>query len=290
MSTNNKKFLSILLSLVFCISITTYANASINELTLKVLDSDPLSNTTIIVQDNDSTSPLPKRFRNLKDLNMSGSAEFRPFQLKNMIKFFNNEDLYIIDLRQESHGFINTLPISFYNSTTYLNKDFTTAQTLEAEKNALASIKIGSDVNIYHKNGNLIETLKADTVFSEETLTKENNTNYKRFAVRDGSIPTVDVTDSFVEFIKTKPPTAHLHFHCLQGEGRTTTFMSLYQMMTNKEKLSLDEILKQQLDAGGININDNDKRSAFLQSFYNYTLDNIDSNFSTSYSTWLNSN
>lgn len=287
---NKKVFISIFLSLIFYLSITTNTTANIKSLDFKILDTDSLSDSTIIVQDNDSTTPLPKRFRNLKELNMSGSAEFRPFQLKNMIKIFTSEDLYIIDLRQESHGFINTLPISFYNKDHNLNKGFTTEQTLEHERNDLASIKIGSDVNVYHKNGELIETLTADVVFSEETLTKENNTNYRRFAVRDGGIPTVDVTDSFVEFIKTKPSTAHLHFHCLEGEGRTTTFMSLYQMMTNKEKLSLDTILQQQLDAGGIDINDNNERSAFLQSFYNYTLSNMDSNFNTPYSTWVKSN
>lgn len=290
MNNNKKKFISIFLSLIFCLSITTNVSASIKSLDFKFSDTDPLSNTTVIVRDNDSTSPLPNRFRNLKELNMSGSAEFRPFQLKNMIKIFTSEDLYIIDLRQESHGFINTLPISFYNKEALLNKGFTTEQTLEAEKNALGSIKIGSEVNIYHKNGELIETLTADVVFSEETLVKENNTNYKRFAVRDGGIPTVEVTDSFVEFIKTKPSTAHLHFHCLEGQGRTTTFMSLYQMMTNKEKISLDTILQQQLYAGGIDINDNNERSAFLQSFYDYTLANMDSNFTTPYSTWVKSN
>lgn len=290
MNTNKKKFISIFLSLIFCLSLTTNVNASIKSLDFNFSDTEPLSNTTIIVRDNDSTAPLPNNFRNLKELNISGSAEFRPFQLKNMIKIFTSEDLYIVDLRQESHGFINNLPISFYNKTSTLNKDFTTEETLESEKKDLDSVKIGSFVNIYHKNGKLIETLTPDVIFSEQTLVKENNTNYKRFAVKDGSIPSVDVTDSFVEFIKTKPPTAHLHFHCLHGKGRTTTFMALYQMMTNKEKISLDEILQHQLDAGGIDINSNHKRSIFLQSFYDYTLDNIDSNFSTNYSTWIKSN
>ncbi|NKF06357.1 phosphatase [Clostridium gasigenes] len=290
MKNNKKNFLSILLSIVLFLSVTINVDASINYLNSNTLYNDPLSNTTMIIRDNNSIIPLPNRFRNLTDLNISGSAEFAPFQLKNLIEALNNKDLYIVDLRQESHGYINTLPISFYNKKNLLNKDFTTTQTLEGEKKDLDSIKLGSDVNIYNKKGELLQTLKVNKVFSEETLVKENNINYKRFAVRDGGTPTLEVTDEFVEFIKNSPATAHLHFHCLEGEGRTTTFMSLYQMMNNKDKLPLDTILKHQLDAGGIILTDNKERSTFLQSFYKYTLENMDSNFNTPYSTWIKLN
>ncbi|MBU3132836.1 phosphatase [Clostridium gasigenes] len=290
MKNNKKNFLSILLSIVLFLSVTINVDASINYLNSNTLYNDPLSNTTMIIRDNNSITPLPNRFRNLTDLNISGSAEFAPFQLKNLIEALNNKDLYIVDLRQESHGYINTLPISFYNKENLLNKGFTTTQTLEGEKKDLDSIKLGSDVNVYNKKGELLQTLKVNKVFSEETLVKENNINYKRFAVRDGGTPTIDVTNEFVEFIKNSPSTAHLHFHCLEGEGRTTTFMSLYQMMNNKDKLSLDTILKQQLDAGGIVLTDNKERSTFLQSFYKYTLENMGSNFNTPYSTWIKLN
>lgn len=283
MNNKNKIFLSILLSICLCLSITINSNASFN---LKKAENLSTS-SNLIRRDSNSTSPLPNRFRNLKDLNISGSAQFNPTQLKNIIKTIDNRDLFIVDLRQESHGFINELPINFYNTEELLNKDFTTNQTIEAEKKDLSSIIIGSEVNISNKDGDIIETIKVNKVFSEETLVNEANVFYKRFAVRDGGIPTLEVTDEFVEFIKVKPPTAHLHFHCKKGQGRTTTFMSLYQMMYNKDKLSLDTILKQQLDAGGIVLTNSSTKTAFLESFYKYTLENMDSNFKTPYSTWI---
>lgn len=287
----NKIFASILLSicLCLCLSTNTQANASLNLVNSYLSDNNLDSTSVIIRKDNNSNNPLPNRFRNLTNLNISGSAEFNPSQLKNIIKTINNKDLFIVDLRQESHGFINDFPINFYSNEKLLNKDFTTAETLEAEKKDLASIKIGSDVNISNKDGKVIETVKAEKVFSEETLVNENNVFYKRFAVRDGGTPTLEVTDDFVNFIKNKPINSHLHFHCKEGQGRTTTFMSLYQMMTNKDKLSLDSILKQQLDAGGIILTDSKTRAAFLESFYNYTLENMDSNFKIPYSTWVKS-
>lgn len=279
-------FFALLIFLFNSIPCSSY----VNMLNPSPQSENPLYNTTLIVRDNNSTTPLPNRFRNLENLNISGSAEFRPLQLKNLIKVIDNKNLYIVDLRQESHGFINTLPISFYNKGNLLNKDFTTAQTLDIEKIELASIPIGSQINIYSKDGKVLENLKVDKVFSEETLVNENKINYKRFAVRDGGIPTPEVVDDFVSFVNSKPANSHLHFHCLEGQGRTTTFMSLYQMMNNKEKLTLDAILKYQLEQGGIVLTDSPKRAAFLESFYKYSVENSSSNFSTPYSTWIKSN
>ncbi|MGL5352396.1 MAG: fused DSP-PTPase phosphatase/NAD kinase-like protein, partial [Clostridium sp.] len=198
-----KNFTLFLLLICLILNFTISTNASINYVLTTRLSDEPVYNTTIITRDNNSTTPLPNRFRNLKNLNISGSAEFRPFQLKNIIKVINSNNLYIVDLRQESHGFINTLPISFYNKSNLLNKDFTTNQTLDTEKKELDSISIGSMVNIYSKDGKVLENLKVEKVFSEETLVKENKINYKRFAVRDGGIPTPDVTDEFVAFVNS---------------------------------------------------------------------------------------
>lgn len=64
-------------------------------------------------------------------------------------------------------------------------------------------------------------------------------------------------------------------------------FMAMYEMMHNKNNLSLDEILKHQLDIGGIILTGNPEGGTFLKNFYNYTIDNKKNNFDTSYSQWL---
>ena len=79
----------------------------------------------------------------------------------------------------------------------------------------------------------------------------------------------------------------HILFHCDAGDGRTTMFMSMYQMMKNINNLSLSTILNDQISVGGIVLTDNVPRATFLEYFYNYTLENKDSNFETNYSTWL---
>ena len=78
----------------------------------------------------------------------------------------------------------------------------------------------------------------------------------------------------------------HLHFHCDAGEGRTTTFMALYQIM-NSSNLSLEQILSYQYNIGGIILTDNKVRLDFLEEFYNYVSKNKDSNYEIKYSQWL---
>ena len=111
---------------------------------------------------------------------------------------------------------------------------------------------------------------------------------YKRYAVRDNGAPTPEIVDQFVEFVKTKPSDLHLHFHCDAGEGRTTTFMSMYQILMNTTNLSLDQIVSYQYNVGGVNLHDNKHQFEFLEDFYDYVSKNKSDNYTTSYSEWIN--
>ena len=90
-----------------------------------------------------------------------------------------------------------------------------------------------------------------------------------------------------LEFIKNKPEGQHLHFHCDAGEGRTTTFMVLYQIMTDNGNLSLDQILCYQYNMGGITLTDDVDRAYFLNAFYNYVEKNKTDNYSIKFSQWI---
>ena len=111
--------------------------------------------------------------------------------------------------------------------------------------------------------------------------------SYQRFAVKDGGIPSATVIDDFVDFIKNKPEGQHLHFHCDAGEGQTTTFMVLYQIMTDNGNLSLDQILCYQYNMGGITLTDDVDRAYFLNAFYNYVEKNKTDNYSIKFSQWI---
>jgi hypothetical protein len=74
--------------------------------------------------------------------------------------------------------------------------------------------------------------------------------SYERLYVADFHAPTDELVDTFVRSILNLPKdkTTWLHFHCAAGDGRTTTFMAMAQMMVMADKKSLDQILIDQRD------------------------------------------
>ncbi|MFR7995002.1 MAG: fused DSP-PTPase phosphatase/NAD kinase-like protein [Clostridium sp.] len=244
-------------------------------------------NESIITIDSTSSVGLPMRLRDIPTLNISGSAQFTKDQLLNLKNYINKDNICIVDLRQESHGMINDLAISFLNPYKDLNNGFTTEQTIKAENSLLNKIKIGNTIQLYKHTGIFIKDITVDFISNESQLVTEADMQYKRFAVKDNSAPTPDIVDEFVEFIKNKPDDIHLHFHCAAGKGRTTLFMVMYQAMKNNSNLTLEQLLSYQYNIGGINLHDNNIQYNFLEDFCNYVQKNKDSNYSISYSQWI---
>lgn len=244
-------------------------------------------NKDVIILDSDLKTPLPDRFRDVTLLNISGSAQFTKEQIEPLKKAINKPNICIVDLRQESHGLLNELAISYYNFYKLVNNGFDSVETIEKENSELNKIKINSQVNVFHKNGKLYRCLEAESVCTEEQAVTDCGMQYKRYAVRDGGVPTPQTVDDFVNFIKNKPSDLHLHFHCHAGEGRTTTFMVLYQIMNNPNNLTLEQILSYQYNIGGIVLTNDGYRLDFIASFYEYIQENKDSNYSTTYSKWI---
>ncbi len=244
-------------------------------------------NKDVIILDSDLKTPLPNRFRDATLLNISGSAQFTKDQVEPLKKAINKQNICIVDLRQESHGLLNDLAISYHNFYKLVNNGFNSIETMEKEISQLNKIKINSQVSIFHKNGKLYKCVEAESVCTEEQAVTDCGMQYKRYAVRDGGVPTPHTVDDFVEFIKNKPDDLHLHFHCHAGEGRTTTFMVLYQIMNNQNNLTLDQILSYQYNIGGVVLTNDGYRLDFLDSFYEYIQENKDSNYDTPYSQWI---
>ena len=244
-------------------------------------------NESIITIDSTSSVGLPMRLRDIPTLNISGSAQFTKDQLLNLKNYINKDNICIVDLRQESHGMINDLAISFLNPYKDLNNGFTTEQTIKAENSLLNKIKIGNTIQLYKHTGIFIKDITVDFISNESQLVTEADMQYKRFAVKDNSAPTPDIVDEFVEFIKNKPDDIHLHFHCAAGKGRTTSFMVMYQAMKNNSNLTLEQLLSYQYNIGGVNLHDNNSQYNFLEDFCNYVQKNKDSNYSISYSQWI---
>nr|WP_051652479.1 dual specificity protein phosphatase family protein [Clostridium algidicarnis] len=246
------------------------------------------NNNINLILDSQNYYGIPKHFRKstnmlnvesskelnlsgLNALNISGSKQFSEYNLPLVIDSIGTSlPITIIDLRQESHGFINGAPISFANAKNNANMGLTKDEVILDEYNRLNSIKLNVPITYYnHKN----ITIVPKKVEDEDHLVTSKSLSYIRIPVTDGKIPTDDMVDYFVSFVKSQPKNTWLHFHCKQGIGRTTTFMIMYDMMKNAHHVTADDIIKRQLllanfDEGQIKSFYNNERIIFLNNFY----------------------
>lgn len=261
----------------------------------------PVINQVLVFDNEKKDNELPDNFRktttaiknpgtlNLKGLNtlnISGSQQYSAGNL-NLVKAQLPKDkkLYFIDLRQESHGFINGLPISWEGDGDKANMGLTEAQVIVQNTEQLNSIELGKPLTIAGK------TITPEKVYSEETLITDNKDNYIRIAATDTKPPTAEMIDLFVNKVKDIPAeTSWLHFHCKEGIGRTTTFMILYDMMKNAKTVPMNDIVDRQIalanltDKASLKSKD---RMVIYENFYNYAKNG---DFSKSYSSFITTN
>lgn len=251
---------------------------------------------------NDASTSTPKNFRmssslksekGLENLNVAGSAQFSKKSLQNALSQIPGK-VWIIDLRQESHGFVNGIPISWYSNQNQSNIDESddNIQRLESMLFRDLSKQPGILVNkiVEKKDGIIGKTqgynIKIDKAQTESSLVNELNLNYLRVGVLDHHAPDDDGVDTFVELAKSIPKDAWLYFHCRGGKGRTTTLMVMYDIFRNAPAVSLEEIVKRQARLGGsdlftISEDPEDawkkeaaiQRKEFIAKFYKYVVD-----------------
>jgi protein-tyrosine phosphatase len=270
-----------------------------------------------LVIDTENKAALPKNFRTTKDkinsekagdvnlagmsdLNISGSGALSEKGLAMIKEKIGSKSIIDVDLRQEDHGFVNGMGISWFGENDQANKGISRDQIIADEKNKLNGISKDKHV-VFDKlpKGKSINTISEinnpESVQTEEELAKSLGMNYLRITVTDHEKPLDDQVDLFVGLVKNLQQDTWLHFHCRGGAGRTTTFMAMYDMMHNAKNVSFEDIMKRQTLIGGSDLlkgedqDESQDRSNFMEEFYNYCKDDKDE-FQTSWSEWIKSN
>ncbi|WP_182187752.1 protein tyrosine phosphatase [Pectinatus frisingensis] len=243
----------------------------------------------------------------LDTLNASGSAQpsYNEFQqLASYLKQQTKNPIYIIDLRQESHGIINGDAVSWYGKHNWANIGKTRQTILKEEhsalKNTLYKTITVAKINKYDQ----IRSSKNEFVrqaLTEKEMVQAVGFHYFRITATDHRWPAAENIDRFINFYKTLPSDVWLHFHCQAGQGRTTIFMAMFDMMRNPD-IPLKDILYRQYLIGGnysaytINTTDSSKqwkakyyneKAAMIKIFYQYVQANHTNNFKTIWSVWL---
>ena len=243
----------------------------------------------------------------LADLRASGSGEFTDDGLK-LLLARTRGPVTIFDLRQETHVFVNGLPVSWYATRDWANVG-RSQDAIEADESArVESLKPGSKIVVrpgaaVKKPGVTPSTPQNVTVehaSTEREFVKPNHAAYVRVTVTDHCRPLNNEVDGFVLAVRALPENGWAHFHCEAGLGRTTTFMVLYDILRNAARVPIEDIVRRQqllgynYDVLGPAPATNWKapyvedRIAFVRAFYNYAHANPNGRPQL-WSEWLNS-
>lgn len=210
---------------------------------------------------------LPGNFRILRDLVASGSGQPTRTGLQSLAMRLRAvagaQPIYLIDLRQESHGYLLTAAgkayaVSWHTAMNAANRgrDATAVQQDEQQRlaEAVSTEVTASPMGRFDlASGMRPVTFRASAYETEEQAAAAAGFIPIRIAVTDMRWPEPAAIDAFLAFYDELPPDAWLHFHCQAGMGRTTTFLVLTELLRHPE-VALSDALSHQLAAGGADL------------------------------------
>lgn len=121
---------------------------------------------------------------------------------------------------------------------------------------------------------------------TERHIARKSGLGYVRIAATDMRWPEPQAIDDFVRFYRSLPKEhGWLYFHCQAGQGRTTTFMVLYELLENPSATA-DEAIAHQRALGGADLSSGARYEGICR-FAQYVRENRATDFAQSWSDWL---
>lgn len=218
----------------------------------------------------------PVNYRKADDLRVSGSATLSRDSLKTVYRRIplKGTSLLVIDLRQESHGIVNGNPVSWVSDKNWGNAQLINEEIIRREKRQLGDLKIGERIG----------RTQIRSLETEESMVRTMGYQYLRLTVGDYLRPTDVEVDRFVGAVRDLPELSWVHVHCRSGKGRTTLFMTMYDMLVNAKYMTFENILErneklsndfllEEFPPGHWRHPYQLERTAFLKAFYRYAKD-----------------
>lgn len=121
---------------------------------------------------------------------------------------------------------------------------------------------------------------------TERHIARKSGLGYVRIAATDMHWPEPQAIDDFVRFYRSLPKEhGWLYFHCQAGQGRTTTFMVLYEILERPD-CTADEAIAHQRALGGADLSSGARYEGICH-FAQYVRENRATDFAQRWSDWL---
>ena len=163
---------------------------------------------------------------------------------------YRPRDLFLVDLREETHGFLDGRAASWYADNDFGNVGQSPV-LIERDEEARLGVLAGQTVQVFtiaNDPGDNRKQQRVMPVSYEEVAVRTAGTerqafdglkigpstvHYVRIPVTDHCGPSESALADLRARIpvSTSPADAWVHFHCHGGDGRTTTFLALYDML-----------------------------------------------------------
>jgi protein-tyrosine phosphatase len=156
--------------------------------------------------------------------------------------------LYLIDLREETHGFSDGIAVSWYADNDFSNVGQPLSWAVDEEKVLMDLMEglqtawvfeIEPDASDDRAQERMRPTRYWDVKVGAAKTEEQLFDNYKignftvqyvRIAVTDHCAPSDAALNELRTVANKVTPNDWVHFHCHGGDGRTTTFLALYDM------------------------------------------------------------
>jgi hypothetical protein len=198
--------------------------------------------------------PQPYRASGSHQLN---AQQFRDLLGSNVVAKYRPSIIYLVDLRQETHGFLDDIAYSWYADNDFGNVGQPLDWIINEEKIRLLFLealtkarifKIAADPSDNRAQQRMTPTSYQDvavaTARTEEQAFDDrkigspsfySTVQYVRIPVTDHCAPDQDALKTLEDLATEAPSDPWFHFHCHGGDGRTTTFLALYDMLCWKK-------------------------------------------------------
>lgn len=190
----------------------------------------------------------PYRASGSHQLSLAGFARVLD---EGVVSPFGPEEIYIVDLRQETHCFFNGDPVSWYSDNDFGNVGQDPGW-IYADEQARLGLYEGRSTKLFTIEPDATDDLQQERVIPvsyEEIwvgvaraeadvapiltdLFKPTRVQYKRIPVTDHCAPDALALSQLANLGRIVRENDWVHFHCHGGDGRTTTFLALWDMIT----------------------------------------------------------